>query len=92
MGLCRFHFFMLVPLVLLDQHDYEILRNHSNYLASNIYNRKRIHALLSHLVKSLDCTNTLQDFQLIVHRESFSNNVSDPHEPSFAGHVVSQYW
>ena len=83
---------MLVPLVLLDQHDYEILRDHTDYFSSDVYNRKRIHALLGHLVKSMDCADTLQNFQLIVHRESFSNNVPDPHEPSFAGHVVSQYW
>jgi len=53
---------MLVPLVLLDQHNYEILRDHTDYLASDVYNWKRIHALLGHLVKSLDCADTLQDF------------------------------
>ncbi len=91
-GLSNFHFSMLVPLVTLDQNDNEILRDHSNNLASNVHHWKWIHALLGHFVKPLDCADAFQDFKLIVHGQSVAYDVSNSHKPSLAGHIVPQYW
>ena len=83
---------MLVPLVTLDQNDNEILRDHSDNLACDVYHWKRIHALLGHFVKPLDCADAFQDFKLIVHGQSVAYDVSNSHEPSLARHIVPQYW
>ena len=51
--------------MLFNKHNYEVLGNHSDNLASHVYDRDGVEVEGTNLSESVDCANTFDDLDLL---------------------------